>query len=61
MLEASRRKGPFNACSVKVLKGHTIFISILYRGDDIDRGYRTEYLGGERIKNLKVPVLDHAR
>ena len=40
VVEASRRKCPFNAWGVNVLKGHNRDIRRLYRVNDIDRGYR---------------------
>ena len=42
VVEASRRKCPFNAWGVNVLKGHNRDIRRLYRVNDIDRGYRLE-------------------
>ena len=42
VVEASRRKGPFNAWAVKVLKDHTRDIILFYCVKDIGRGYRLE-------------------
>ena len=42
VVEASRRKGPFNAWAIKVLKGHIITIRCLYHVKEVVRGYSLE-------------------
>ena len=51
MVEASRRKLPFNAWEVRVLKDHTISIRRLYHVKDIDKGYRLEIDRRGKIKH----------
>ena len=54
VLEVYSRKGPFNAWSVKVIKGHTIAIRNLYYVKDIGRGYRLEMTRRTKKQVLKV-------
>ena len=54
MVEASIRKGPFNAWVVEVLKGPTRAIRCSYRVGDIDRGYRLEIDRWSKKQALKA-------
>ena len=54
MLEASRRKGPFNAWAVKVLRGQTRASRHLYHVRDVDSGYGLEMVSRSKKQALKV-------
>ena len=54
VVEASRRKGPFNTWAVIILKGHTRDIRYLYHVKDIDQGYRMEMARRKKSKNWKL-------